>query len=537
MRYPFLVVAFAAVGAAHIHHDMAIQLDSSPMKIHVSPQCQKNALQVLDGHFGHALGGQYCRVLSYTQTQLLALELTKCHLDELQQDTFENPCSSSVHECLAQLTPLGFQSYTMFKINVEQYCMKLNHELMILQQQETGAQLQETTKLASRQIAELIARQGEIKDDYSRLYSSLRKEQSELHHSLLEQAVQLQHASEQQLFEWTNKMMKGQAQQMQLQREELQDLSNVVGKTASKIKNALNLDSVISFLSGGIKVANMFVYTYATVHIQWFLTLPRCVRSCRGKLWTLAMLELLLMALFIWFNDNATSSAIELFAERVRFFSRTLQGAIYLISFISSLFTKEPLADGDQHKQLTVALESLKDSIKEIQVELDMREERLVRRLSDQYFDNELRVIRQDHLRRHVGLNIPMRENPSQQVPYGSGWQAHQCQYQDNARDNVSHMISSRRHPGEVEQSLLMHHLLASHVESCSPLTRLPADSFFDAAEDALAVTPSPQRDQHECASEDDGVNRKRPLANSDACKPLFKKHRACSTGSLGAQS
>jgi hypothetical protein len=317
MKCASLVGAFATAGAAHVYHDMAIKLDSSPMDIHVSPRCRQNALQALDGHFGHALGGQFCRVLSYTQTQLLALELTKCHLDELQQHTFETPCSASVHDCLAQLTPLGFQSFTMFKINVEQYCIKLNHELMIMQQQETGVQLQQTTKLASQQIAELIERQGQIKDDYSRLYSSLREEQSELHHSLLEQATKLQHVSEQQLSEWTKEIMKGQEQQMQLQRKELQDLSNVVGKTASKIKSALNLDSVLSFLSGGIKVANMFVYTYATVHIQWFLTLPRCVRSCRGKLWALAMVEFLLMALFIWFNGDATTSASERFTVRV----------------------------------------------------------------------------------------------------------------------------------------------------------------------------------------------------------------------------
>jgi hypothetical protein len=522
-----MIFGFVTVGVVHAYHDTALQLDSPPMEILVSPQCRQNALQVLNGNFGHALGGRFCQLLSYTQMQLLALELTKCHLEELQQDIFENPCSLSVHECLAHLTPLGFQSYTMFKINVEQYCFKLNHELMILQQQETGVQLQHTAKLASQQIAELIERQGEIKSDYAQLLSSLREQQMDLHHSLFEQAIELQHVSEQQLFEWTKEMMKGQTQQMMLQQEQLQDLSNVVGKTAAKIKSALNLDSVLSLISGGMKVANMFAYMYATVHIQWLLTLPRCVRSCRGKLWGLAMVEFVLMSSFVWCNEDSTTSASEQFMQRVRFYSLSLQGFIYLLTFLSSFFSKEPLVDGDQHRLLIASLESLKDSVKEMRVVLDEREDRLGKLLRDQHFDIQRQIIHQDRARRHVGTTVlnSMREMPFEQAINNKGWPIHAYPPRDIGPDTNAVSLIPSRHPGEVEQSYLVHPLLASHVESSPLPARLHADTFFDATEDPPAVTPSPQRCEYAGTSEEDVLVKKRPLSSIDEIEPPSKKH------------
>lgn len=524
-----MISGLVTVGVVHAYHDAAIQLESAAIEIHVSPQCRQNALQVLDGNFGHALGGGYCQRLSYTHMQLLALELTKCHLDELQQDIFENPCSLSVHECLAQLTPLGFQSYTMFKINVEQYCFKLNHELMILEQQETGVQLQHTAKLASQQIAELIERQGEIKDDYSQLLSSLHEQQSDLHHTLLEQAIELQRVSEQQLFEWTKEMMKAQTLQMTLQQEELQDLSNVVGKTAAKIRSALNLDTVLSLISGGMKIANLFCYMYATVHVQWLLTIPRRVRSCRGKLWGLSMVEFFLLSSFVWCTDDSTTNTSKQLVERVRFFSLTLQGSIFILSFLSSFFSKEPLVDGDQHRLLIVSLESINDSIKEVRVVLDEHEERLGKLLRDQHFDTQRQILLQDHARRHVGPSVStaMRHVPFEQPQYIQGWptSTHPFQHHNIGPDTDAINMIPSRHPVEVEQSYLVHPLPASHVESSPLPARLHTDTFFDATEDPQAVTPSPQRCEYKGASEDGDLDKKRPLSSRDDIEPPSKKH------------
>jgi hypothetical protein len=163
---------------AQLARTMVFQNNTTILSMDVSPQCRQNALQLLhNDDFGHAFGERFCHHLSYAQKQLLALELTKCHLDEMQQATFETPCEFSVQECLVHLTPLGFQSYTLFKINVEQYCIKLNHDLMVLQQQETGARLQQIAKLASQQLAELMQQQGEMQHEYSKRYSSLHEEQ------------------------------------------------------------------------------------------------------------------------------------------------------------------------------------------------------------------------------------------------------------------------------------------------------------------------------------------------------------------------
>jgi hypothetical protein len=489
------VVAFW-VGKACSYSDLAKQHNNPPMD--TSPQCRQNALQVLHGDFGHALGERFCYQLSYAQKQLLALELTKCHLDEMQQATFEAPCELSIQECLAHLTPLGFQSYTLFKINVEQYCIKLNHELMILQQQETGAQLQQTAKLASEQLADLMQQQGEMQHEHSKLYASLREEQADLHQALLQQTIQRQQDSEQQLFEWTRQIMKGQEKQMQLQRQELQYFSTVVEKTASHIKPLLNLNAVLSWISGGVQFVNLFVYMYITVNLQWLLTLPRCVRTCRRKLWGIAVLEFLLSFSFIWLSDHRTKTN-EQFIESIRVLSRILQATVYVLSFVSSFFAMNPrVAGGKQHQELLILLKNVNDSTEHIRRHIVERDRRLIQLLEEQKYDDRQQMILQYPPTRHVTATSPTIASAKSTEQFRYLHERQIVMDQNHIRDSASGsagLIPSHRNE-ELEKAIGVQRILLTSPTDLASLQPIPNPDYyyFDAVSDSAAlVTPPPQ--------------------------------------------
>jgi hypothetical protein len=513
-KFALWLVLVTSFRTAHSFNDVVTQQDHPP--VDASPQCRQNALQVLDGHFGDALGERYCHRLSYEHKQLLALELTKCHLDEMRQATFETPCQSSPQECLTQLSNLGVQTYTVFKINVEQYCFKLNHDLMILQQQEAGLQLQRTAKQASLQLAEMLEQQGEMKDEYSHLYSSLREEQFELHTSLLEQAVQRQEVQENQLFE------------MQLQRQELHDLSNAVGQTAAQLKPLLSLDEVLSWISGGFYIANLLVYMYVTINLQWILTIPRCFRSCRRTLWRLAMFEFFLQCCVIWQIEDETTT-IEPLMQSVRVVSLTLQATVYVFSFLMSFFTKQPsVARNAHHQELMEITKNLKDTAEQVQRQLDEYEENLTQILREQRYRQQQQVAIQNQPRRHdeatETLPAVVHRNLPDQVLFRPVGHVAQSQIR-NIVSNTAALVIPSRHQEALDHSLPGRVLMSSPVLATPHRTQSPV-FFFDAISDTTAVTPSPQRDVHEQSRNSALVGKKHARAESDELEPPSKKQR-----------
>lgn len=496
-----LCVALLCIGAlwvctARSYSDLAQQQDNSPMD--VSPQCRQNALQVLNGNFGHALGERFCHHLSYAQKQLLALELTKCHLDEMQQATFETPCTVSVQECLAHLTPLGFQSYTLFKINIEQYCIKLNHDLMILQQLETGAQLQQTAKLASEQLAEIMQQQGEMHHEYSKLYSSLHEGQMELHQTLIQQSMQRQQDLELQLLEWTRQMMKGQEKQIQLQRQELQYLSTAMDKTASHIKPLLALDATLSLISGGFHIVNLFIYLYITVNLQWLLTLPQCVRSCRHKLWALAVLEFLLHCSFIWLSGN-TATTNETFIETVRVSNRILQVTVYVHSFFLSFFaTNLPVAGGEQHQQeLLMLLKHVDDTTKRMQNQIQECDNCIIQLLQQQQNSDRQQMALQRSQTSHVATATSptlVEAKSNDQFQNCHEWQIDADQWHSCASAlSTAGLIPSQLDEKKSDEAFGVHGMMSTNTTNiASPQTIQSPDIVFNTVSDTSAFMTPP---------------------------------------------
>lgn len=486
----------------------------------VSPKCHQNALRIIDDtqQFGGSLGGHYCRRLSYEHQQLLALELTKCHLADLGQSPFQaGPCQTDAEGsqgCLLLLNDRGFQSYTTFKVHVEQYCLKLNHELMIFRQQELGAQLQESAQLAAVQFTELVNQQGAMKEEYSHLFVSLTQQQSELHGEFLQQALQRQtqleeralqkqKVQEQQLHEWMQRLMSGQAQEMQLQRQELQALSAAVGTTALQLKPLMGIELALEYVANGIHIGSFLVYLCIALHAIWLVTLPACVRSCRPKLFRLAMLEFALGCIILVQLEEPIQQDWVVFTSRA---CRILQVGTYVLSVLGSCFlSKRTSSEQEQQKELAQVVHSMKRDMEILQRQSDEREDRLIALVQEQTNSQAAR----DEEKRYLQVsNRPLKsplprqnENPyaAQVTPFPVQQQTgHLQQYTLADRFEASnHMI---QYP--FSQQLAM----------CEPRLESPA-IFYD----AIAVTPSPPQDF-------DGAGKRSRLESDDYQLPSKKQ-------------
>jgi hypothetical protein len=475
--------------------------------VDVSPQCQQNALRIIDiTAFGGALGEHYCRRLSYEHQQLLALELTKCHLADVGQSAFKRPCDEK-EACISLLNDRGFQSYTTFKVHVEQYCLKLNHDMMIYQQQELGVQLQQSAQQATVQFTELIHQQGEMKEEYSSLFVTLTEQQSELHDSLLqqalrrqetldEQALQRQELQEQQLHEWLQGLMLGQAHEMQLQRKELQDLSTAVGTTASQLKPLLGIDQALEYISNGVHIGSLLFYLYLSLNAIWLLTLPPWVRACRHKLFGMAMLELALKTFILVQLEEPMQKG---WLQIASLGCRTLQVGTYVISMVRYCFAGNQQSPDQQQHELAQTVNSVKETVEWLQRQSEEREERLVQLIREQ--------------RRQLDASAFEKERWNNQFLYRSPLER-----------VVTHSDTSMNEPLPQE--------IAQYV---TPKTMLdPYDAFEQQRQaasqqaeenpiifyDAITVTPSPLRD----VGDDTAESEKRPRSDSDELEEQSRK-------------
>jgi len=509
-----------AYGSSNSKSDIAPHLP-----IDVSPQCQQNALQFIDTHFGGALGDHYCRRLSYEHQKLLALELTKCHLADAGQSAFERTCHAAAsQECISLLNDRGFHSYTTFKVHVEQYCLKLNHDLMIYRQQELGVQLQQSAQRATVQFTELIDQQDAMKEQYSHLFVTLTEQQTELHSSLLQQSLkrqeqleqqvlQRQELQEQQLHEWLQDLMTGQTHEMQLQRKELQNLSTAVGTTTLQLKPLLGMDRVLGFITNGVNIGSLLVYLYIALNVICLLTLPSCVRACRKRLFGLAMLEFLLNGIILVQLEETTQ---EDWIDLTSFGCRTLQVGTYAVSLVMFCCTaREP--PEQQQKELTQVVNSVKDTVERLQRQSGEREERLIQLIREQNRQNVSNgFYQQDN--RNLQLFYRHLEGALEKSSDGSdeAW-IESTPYHPQMEFSPPHALASRyKTPGVIIPCGLQQQ---QHGVGDAP----PEEKIV--FHDAVAVTPSPKRNI------DGSAIAKRPRSESDELEQPSKKQRSGPAG------
>lgn len=386
MKFALLLfVATLSEGLSQSYSEVAHLNDGSILDLY--PVCRRNALQAI-GDYGNPNGEHYCRQLSAEHQHLFAVELTRCHLHTTGDEVFDGPCEGV---CMDRLTERAFASYTQFKIYIEQFCIKTNHDLMLEKQQAMDAQLQQTAHQLSSSfnhldvnLSNLMTHQNEIKEENSRIFSSFREEQGQLHEKALEQ----QDAQTKELHNWMQGLMLGQTEEMQMQRRELQGLSTAIGDTAAQLQPLFGLDNILTWISSGVQVSHQLIFLYFTLNVMWLLTIPRCTRNCRRKLWGLAVIESLILCLVLAGKPDDKEQAE--FISTTRSLFQILYATIYIIAFISSFFSGPPPSSAEtrQQQELILVAQTMQETVQRLDNQLAERErrshefeERLVRML------------------------------------------------------------------------------------------------------------------------------------------------------------
>jgi hypothetical protein len=142
------------------------------VSIQPSPQCWSSALTSTGSLPTRSSRNDidaeiFCANLPETQQKRLALEITRCHLQDLQQPLEEDPANSQSHvqlhcqplqtdaasrtgttapevalyDCLGHLTPLAGTIYTQFFAYVQVWCVRLTQQALLQAQQESSRQL------------------------------------------------------------------------------------------------------------------------------------------------------------------------------------------------------------------------------------------------------------------------------------------------------------------------------------------------------------------------------------------------------------
>jgi hypothetical protein len=328
-------------------HDMVggEEHSSSSIGIPVSPSCWATAMMALLGPSSPAGtttdAASFCANLPETSQKRLALELARCHLEDIQKPLFHSPrkaeeCSktnpmlrstsneSSLRSCLAGLTDAGEHAYTHYMPYLQALCIRKSQELFLRHQQsikdDLAAEYAEMSRSSiehmesvhqttARHAAELNAKltdmplaiQNQLADQLSELIGKelgerlgqameqQTNQQSEVFSEILGN-IQLQDLKRQQQHDdWGHYqagMFLKQAQEMERQRdalresrERIEDLSSKVSKTSMNMQPLVGLETFIKAATEGYSWISFLLYFLATFNVVWVMTRPaRCHR-------------------------------------------------------------------------------------------------------------------------------------------------------------------------------------------------------------------------------------------------------------------
>jgi hypothetical protein len=348
-----------------------------------SPQCRQSAIGIFSD-WKKSMGyknNNWCRELTYLQQQHLALELTKCHLDELMQDTFEvSPCTCSVQECLTQLTPQGVQCYTLFHLHVEQYCIRLNQEWMIAQQYETTQQLQHAAQRATEQWTSWLNQHDNLTMDVKQILGGLRNEYLEWHETHLEVTMKRQQLEMEQYLKsimkdtWNDQLLQPMKLVVQFWKDWTSKVSNAVAQSSWM------WNFVSSLFLDGFDIVYGIIYTMVELSFQWIITKPKFLRTCRRILWSISLLEF--SALLLW-KIICAYTLICSFKYDLMSHVRTISFSFQVIALISCLLDlfrwkrRVTPVDPSNTTDMVVTMEMMKIALNRVQHQLHTHERQL----------------------------------------------------------------------------------------------------------------------------------------------------------------
>ncbi len=117
-------------------------------------------------------GANFCSVLAKNQQKALAIELTKCHIQESGRSIFPEVCFAGgvsnglndigIKRCLSALSEEGFIIYSQFYIYTEEACSKLTNELLIYRKNDAISRFEQSARMIDEKIQQSIFLQEKI---------------------------------------------------------------------------------------------------------------------------------------------------------------------------------------------------------------------------------------------------------------------------------------------------------------------------------------------------------------------------------------
>ena len=399
-----------------------------------SPDCWLKAVKALE--YGTLLNSgvdaSACTWMTPYHQKVLALEVTRCHLNDLGRPLVlddESKCEfhayeKSITDCLAHLSDAGVTAYTHFFSYVNQLCTRLLREVVVGQYYDTSAQLAKSSELAEGRLKELVKKQedlwafwsereielstlhdqfrNKVEEQALQLQSELQSQQEKLmktqrdriHQQGIEmtnQALHLQKELQNQQEAWMKSqgsMQRNQTLEMELQRQELQRLTETVTKTHQSMKPWSNgLENIFTSIMAGYSLVRTILFAFGSCCTALFFTFPKRFRWMRWYLIGFILLEGF-VEFFILVKNNGRSPSFQEMESCYTFRAVLvhLEVVMYLLGCISSCCCsfREDENDSGMISQQQPLEESYHDRQEKLLRQLESLEERWKTHLSKQ---------------------------------------------------------------------------------------------------------------------------------------------------------
>lgn len=127
--------------------------NNAVIPVTASPKCWKQAittLKIVSNPRSQGDATELCSILPETKQKLLAIEIARCHLQDVSRSMFRKQCAAYCHNtidedtmpyCLANLADAGVNAYTHYISYIQQLCIRLTQEVILEQQYQSQFEL------------------------------------------------------------------------------------------------------------------------------------------------------------------------------------------------------------------------------------------------------------------------------------------------------------------------------------------------------------------------------------------------------------
>jgi len=397
------------------HIDVSGGQDVYQPAVKVSPECWRIATTIVQKtqHQIYASDtSKMCEVLPEAHQKRLALEIARCHLQDLGRPLYrssaaERECTTTsvdhetVQSCLKRLTDSGENAYTQYITYIQVLCIQLTQEVILQYQQKAKDEVakkyaeisgqsiahMETITSQMQTISEIPALlqdqltrelkdqlkeslDEQLRDRISELLRTQAAEQASFLGNIMDHLELRDVEHQERVNDWTHyqssmwqkqaREMEGQRVALDEQRLKMERLSETVSETTQNMQPLVGLQSFIKVATEGYTWITFLLHFLGTFNIVWVATRPQRCHPFRSYLYGLvfgeAVLEFFLTSAVHYelLSDTARLACV----TDLRRWALLVECFTYVFGFLSTCLrdsAKDSNNDGDrpdfQHAQ------------------------------------------------------------------------------------------------------------------------------------------------------------------------------------------